>query len=65
MCQLCDEFKIIPFELSGTPASLCLDEDNPQYLLLHLENFNQTKKTMTKPIKINYCFVCGKDLSKL
>lgn len=65
MCQLCDEFKTIPFELSGTPASLCLDEDSPQHLLLRLENFNQSNQTLIKPIKINYCFVCGKNLSKL
>lgn len=63
MCQLCDEFKTIEFELAHLPASFRLDEDNPHYLLLRIEELKEVGGNLTKPFKINYCFICGKKLN--
>lgn len=62
MCQLCDQFETIDFNLADFPASIRLDEEDPQYLLLRIEQLNDIRGALTKPIKINYCFICGKSL---
>lgn len=60
MCKFCELGEDIEFTIEDRPVILRFDDEYPNVLKVRLPF--PCGGAITKPIVINYCFVCGRKL---